>query len=189
MATLSSPALQVFSSRSQASQRVAGIGDSFVANASGVGVQSTMAANSKLFILFAAGGAEVPAVRDQMVNNAALIKKYCVKMLIWDGSPNMPGVEPFPGASAYADYFATGIAAAGIDFVIIPSACPFGGDPTVHVQIRDEFVARWGSKVYDWRNNIPNTGGVINSDRMLDTIHVNQTAHNEAYTGYSSQLP
>jgi hypothetical protein len=192
MAAISSALLQIFSSRSRASERVAGIGDSFMANASGVGVQSTMAANNKILIQFGAGGATVDAVRDQMINNAAVIRKHCVKMLIWDGSPNMADGEPFPGAAAYTDYLATGIAAVGIDFTIIPSTAPFNGGTAgavIHEQIRDEFVSRWGSKVYDWRNNIPNTDGVVNADRMLDTIHITQTAHNEAYAGYSPQLP
>lgn len=184
MATLSFQLLQIFSSR-KATVRYAGFGDSFNAGANGAGVYQTMFANGKILIIFSAPGATIDAVKDQMVNFASIANKYCKKAVIWDGSQN-----GFVDIAQYGGLMATGVAALAIDFVIIPAATPFGTvDQTQQVAIRDDFVSRWGSRVYDWRNNVPNTAGVINSDQMqVDGIHITSSAHGLAYVGYSPKL-
>lgn len=184
MTILSSQFLQIYSSR-RAAIRYAGFGDSYTAGANSAGIYFSMIANGKVIIMFAAPGAAIDAVKDQMVNNAAIANRYCKKALIWDGSQN-----GYTSIAQYGGLMATGIAALAIDFVIIPAAAPFGlADQTQVLAIRDDFVSRWGAKVYDWRNNVPNTGGIINADQMqVDQVHLIQSAQDLCYVGYSPKL-
>lgn len=146
-----------------------------------------MRANGHTVIIGAIGGSTISDAAARVTTDAELIRK-CQKFFYWDGRQN--GLTTVP---AYADILAGMLATARIDYVIVPCVAPFATiDPAQEVAVRDEFVSRWPTKTYDWRNNIANTGGIVNQNRMLnyptDTDHLNQTAHTEAYTGYSALL-
>lgn len=185
MATLSNARLQFFSSR-RLPDRIWAEGDSYMAGASGAGLSISLRALGHVVINAAVGGATMSDIRDRLIADGALARQC--KVIVWDGSQN-----GYTTAGAYADQLGVGLAAIGGNFIVIPAAVPFGtADQTQQLAIREEFVARWGSKVFDWRGAIPATAGVINQDRMLnyptDAVHLNATAHGEMAAAVAAGL-
>lgn len=185
MAVLSNARLQFFSSR-RIPDRIWAEGDSYMAGAGGAGLSITLRANGHVVIVGALGGSEITGTRARLIADAALARKCLV--LVWDGSQN-----GYVDAESYTDILEAGLNAVAGNFVVIPAAVPFGtSNQTQQLAILAEFVARWPAKTYDWREDIANTGGVINEDRMFnyptDTVHLNATAMGEAYTGVSAFL-
>jgi hypothetical protein len=186
MATLTNAQLQFYSARHI--ERVFwAVGDSYVGGAGGASLAIGLRNQGLTVISSAVGGSTMADIRDQIFADLPLIRR-CTALVVWDGSAN-----GYVDAVSYADLLEAALDAAGVPFVVLPSAVPFGQVSTIAGPIRDEFVARWGSSVHDWRGSIANTAGVINENRMLnypaDNVHLNQTAHNEAAAAIAALLP
>lgn len=156
-------------------------GDSYVSGAAGL-AQSLRDAGH-IVVSTALGGSTMTNIRDRLISNASLIRQVD-KLIVWDGAQ-----AEFTTADAYADLLETGLNAVGATpFVLIPEATPYGtADDTEQLAILAEFESRWPGRVFDWRDSIAHTNGVINQNRMLDyptdPTHLNDTAHDEAVTG------
>lgn len=144
--------------------------------------------NAGLVVIeLATGAADMPAIVAQLIANLAIIRQ-CSHLVVWDGSAN--GLTT---VAAYSDQLEAGLDAVGLPFIVVPAGVPYNlGPGTTALAIRDEWETRWPGRVYDWRDDIPNTDGVINQDRMLDypsdLYHLNQTAYDEAGAGVAAML-
>jgi hypothetical protein len=122
----------------------------------------------------AVGGSEMSGIRDRILSRE--FRPYLgMVTVVWDGSPNGMG-----SATAYADTLGEGIAALGHDqFVVIPAATVPGrdggaGNTRAADEIFAEFAARWPDNLYDWREDLPNSGGVVDPSQMCDAVHLNE---------------
>lgn len=185
MATLTGPELQLLSSRHIA-VRVAAVGDSYVNGAGGASFAIGLRNQGKVVINLGAGGATMTDIVAQITSNLSIIRQ-CSHLVVWDGSAN--GLVT---TESYLDELQTGLSAAGLPFVVIPVSVPYNTSAAGYPDFLAAMVARWGGRVHDWTTTIANTAGVINQNRMLDyptdTIHLNQTAYDEAGAGVAAML-
>jgi len=162
-------------------------GDSYVSGSGGASFDAGLRGQGITLASTAVGGASMTDIRDRLIANKSTIRK-CNLLVVWDGSHN-----GYVDAESYVDLLQEGLDAVGIDFIVIPAAIPYGATDSGQIAIRDEFEARWPGKVCDWRDYIPNTGGVIDQNRMLnyptDSTHLNQTAYDEAAAGVAGMIP
>ncbi len=181
MGTLTTPECQFYSAR-LASVRLWGTGDSYVDGTQGSGLAISLRAAGHITIETATGGITEVDIAADIVANAKWISQC--KLIIWDGR------SPAPDAVAYTDTLAAALEVSGPNFVLIPMAVPFtssANDIAEAVAVRDEFVARWPTKVLDWRDYIPNTNGIINQNQMLDESHVISAAQDLVVGGLVSR--
>ena len=185
MATLTNAELQFYSSRNIA-DRTWAEGDSYVGGAGGASFAIGLRNQGRVVISSAVGGSELADIQTRVTQYRRMIQQ-CSRIVIWDGSPN-----GYVDAESYADEMQGILDTAGIDFIVLPSAVPYGQADTQAIPIRDEFEARWPGKVCDWRDYIANTDGVIDENRMLDyptdAWHLNQTAYDEAGAGVDGMI-
>lgn len=183
MGPLTSAQVMFYSMRS-AADPIWVTGDSYPNGVSGSGTVFSLRTAGYTVAETADGGITEVDIAADIVANAALIRQC--KLIVWDGR------SPAPDAVAYTDTLAAALDVVGPNFVLIPMAVPYGAtDAAEAVAVRDEFVRRWSSKVLDWRNYIPNTGGIINLDQMLnyptDTAHLISAAHDLVVGGLISE--
>lgn len=165
-------------------------GDSYVGGAYGYSFAIGLRNAGYEVISTGVGSSTMAQIRDRVIGNALLIRQ-CAALVIWDGSFNgLVTVE------SYTDIVAEAVNAAGVRTIVVPAAVGFGNGAikATAEELRDEFLSRWPTNTYDWRDDIPNTDGVINEDQMAhpelnDLYHLAQSPYDLAGAGVVAMLP
>lgn len=157
-------------------------GDSYMGYG-GVNLHQKIAAETGLNVVrTAVSGSTMDEILARVQSGAAA--NAARTLVIWDGSHN--GMTM---VSEYVDLLQTVVGLLPHDrFILIPPAVWSVNEKVVAEAVRDEMLARWPSRVIDWRSWITHVDGVIPASQMIDSIHLGHAAMDQMALGVKAFL-